>query len=103
MDGESCGRVLVPSPVRGLPQLSVCLPVPQGLLIESVGRRPLLWGGFGAMSAIMVLITATLNLKVTSEFCGGRGLVCVCVCVCVCAIGGVWICICGPYLTLILK
>ncbi|XP_067087633.1 solute carrier family 2 member 9, like 1 [Osmerus mordax] len=34
-----------------------------GLLIESVGRRPLLWGGFGAMSAIMVLITATLNLK----------------------------------------
>lgn len=34
-----------------------------GLLIESVGRRALLWGGFGAMSAIMILITITLNLK----------------------------------------
>ncbi|XP_019911154.1 solute carrier family 2 member 9, like 1 isoform X2 [Esox lucius] len=34
-----------------------------GLLIETVGRRTLLWGGFGAMSAIMILITITLNLK----------------------------------------
>ncbi|XP_062842749.1 solute carrier family 2 member 9, like 1 [Trichomycterus rosablanca] len=34
-----------------------------GLLIERVGRRVLLWGGFGIMGVIMVLITITLQLK----------------------------------------
>ncbi|XP_056157709.1 solute carrier family 2 member 9, like 1 [Lampris incognitus] len=34
-----------------------------GLLIDRVGRRPLLWAGFSAMSTIMVLITITLNLR----------------------------------------
>ncbi|KAM4613815.1 solute carrier family 2 member 9, like 1 [Polymixia lowei] len=33
------------------------------LLIERTGRKPLLWGGFGAMSAILVLTTVMLNLK----------------------------------------
>ncbi|XP_051531514.1 solute carrier family 2, facilitated glucose transporter member 9-like [Myxocyprinus asiaticus] len=34
-----------------------------GLFIDSVGRRALLWRGFGGMSAIMALITVTLHLK----------------------------------------
>ncbi|KAF7642317.1 hypothetical protein LDENG_00260440, partial [Lucifuga dentata] len=34
-----------------------------GFLIECAGRRPLLWGGFGAMSTTLVLITVTLTLK----------------------------------------
>ncbi|XP_066527341.1 solute carrier family 2, facilitated glucose transporter member 9-like [Hoplias malabaricus] len=34
-----------------------------GLLIDRVGRRVLLWGGFGAMSVIMTLITVALELK----------------------------------------
>ncbi|KAF7648397.1 hypothetical protein LDENG_00157690, partial [Lucifuga dentata] len=34
-----------------------------GFLIEHTGRRPLLWGGFGAMSTSLVLITVTLTLK----------------------------------------
>ncbi|XP_016352799.1 solute carrier family 2, facilitated glucose transporter member 9-like [Sinocyclocheilus anshuiensis] len=33
------------------------------LFIESVGRRALMWRGFGGMSAIMALITVTLYLK----------------------------------------
>ncbi|XP_029906659.1 solute carrier family 2 member 9, like 1 isoform X1 [Myripristis murdjan] len=37
-----------------------------GLMIEHTGRRPLLWGGFGAMSAIQVFLTITLNLKDSS-------------------------------------
>ncbi|XP_072522324.1 solute carrier family 2, facilitated glucose transporter member 9-like [Salminus brasiliensis] len=34
-----------------------------GLLIDRVGRRVLLWGGFGSMAIIMALITLTLELK----------------------------------------
>ncbi|XP_038551574.1 solute carrier family 2 member 9, like 1 [Micropterus salmoides] len=37
-----------------------------GLLIEHTGRRPLLWGGYGVMSASWVLVTVTLNLKDSS-------------------------------------
>ncbi|XP_064162501.1 solute carrier family 2 member 9, like 1 isoform X1 [Anguilla rostrata] len=37
-----------------------------GLFIENVGRRTLLWGGFGAMSVIMALITLSLILKESS-------------------------------------
>ncbi|XP_071393380.1 solute carrier family 2 member 9, like 1 [Centroberyx affinis] len=36
------------------------------LMIERIGRRPLLWGGFGSMSATLVFITITLNLKDSS-------------------------------------
>ncbi|KAF6731741.1 Solute carrier family 2, facilitated glucose transporter member 9 [Oryzias melastigma] len=61
-----------------------------GLLIEHLGRRPLLWGGYGFMSVIWVLVTVTLNLKDTNSwisylsaaliflffvsFCGGPGM-----------------------------
>ncbi|KAJ8409290.1 hypothetical protein AAFF_G00234880 [Aldrovandia affinis] len=34
-----------------------------GFLIENVGRRALLWRGFGAMSVVMALITLSLQLK----------------------------------------
>ncbi|XP_066529373.1 solute carrier family 2, facilitated glucose transporter member 9-like [Hoplias malabaricus] len=34
-----------------------------GLMIERVGRRVLLWTGFGAMGIIMALLTVTLELK----------------------------------------
>uniref|UniRef100_H3D0N7 Solute carrier family 2, facilitated glucose transporter member 5 n=1 Tax=Tetraodon nigroviridis TaxID=99883 RepID=H3D0N7_TETNG len=34
-----------------------------GLLIERAGRRVMLWGGFGVMSATMVLITVMLQLQ----------------------------------------
>ncbi|XP_039652650.1 solute carrier family 2 member 9, like 1 isoform X1 [Perca fluviatilis] len=37
-----------------------------GLLIEHTGRRPLIWGGYGFMSACWVLVTITLNLKDSS-------------------------------------
>ncbi|KAI1890946.1 hypothetical protein AGOR_G00158820 [Albula goreensis] len=37
-----------------------------GLLIESVGRRALLWSGFGAMSVVMAFITVSLHLKESS-------------------------------------
>uniref|UniRef100_A0A3B1JXS6 Solute carrier family 2 member 9, like 1 n=1 Tax=Astyanax mexicanus TaxID=7994 RepID=A0A3B1JXS6_ASTMX len=37
--------------------------VPAGMLIDRVGRRVLLWGGFGSMSIIMALITLSLELK----------------------------------------
>ncbi|XP_036387652.1 solute carrier family 2 member 9, like 1 [Megalops cyprinoides] len=37
-----------------------------GLLIERVGRRALLWRGFGAMSVTMALITLLLHLKGSS-------------------------------------
>ncbi|XP_029288184.1 solute carrier family 2 member 9, like 1 [Cottoperca gobio] len=59
------------------------------LIIEPIGRRPLFWGGYGVMSAIMVLVSVTLNLKDSSYwvphitailivlfivfFCGGPG------------------------------
>uniref|UniRef100_A0A3B3BTD3 Solute carrier family 2 member 9, like 1 n=1 Tax=Oryzias melastigma TaxID=30732 RepID=A0A3B3BTD3_ORYME len=39
-----------------------------GLLIEHLGRRPLLWGGYGFMSVIWVLVTVTLNLKDTNSW-----------------------------------
>uniref|UniRef100_A0A8C2X7G4 Solute carrier family 2, facilitated glucose transporter member 5 n=2 Tax=Cyclopterus lumpus TaxID=8103 RepID=A0A8C2X7G4_CYCLU len=60
-----------------------------GLLIEQIGRRPLFWGGYGLMSASLVLVSVTLNLKDSSYwvpyisasliflfvifFCGGPG------------------------------
>ncbi|XP_028262591.1 solute carrier family 2 member 9, like 1 [Parambassis ranga] len=60
-----------------------------GVLIESTGRRPMFWGGYGVMSAIWVLFTVILNLKDPSYwvpyvaasliflfiifFCGGPG------------------------------
>lgn len=34
-------------------------------MIDRVGRRVLLWAGFGIMAAIMVLLTVTVQLKVT--------------------------------------
>ncbi|KAI4875096.1 hypothetical protein NFI96_011650, partial [Prochilodus magdalenae] len=37
-----------------------------GLLIDRVGRRVLLWAGFGSMAVIMALITVSLELKVTN-------------------------------------
>nr|QCL11559.1 glucose transporter 9 [Lateolabrax maculatus] len=37
-----------------------------GLLIEHTGRRPLIWGGYSVMSATLVLVTVTLNLKDSS-------------------------------------
>ncbi|XP_061076856.1 solute carrier family 2 member 9, like 1 [Conger conger] len=39
-----------------------------GLLIENLGRRALLWGGFGAMSVIMALITLSQLLKENSNW-----------------------------------
>ncbi|CAB1428114.1 unnamed protein product [Pleuronectes platessa] len=60
-----------------------------GLIIERTGRRPLLWGGYGVMSACLVFVTVTMNLKDSSYwvpyvtiglififiifFCGGPG------------------------------
>uniref|UniRef100_A0A3Q2QBD1 Solute carrier family 2, facilitated glucose transporter member 5 n=1 Tax=Fundulus heteroclitus TaxID=8078 RepID=A0A3Q2QBD1_FUNHE len=42
------------------------------LLIEQTGRRPLFWGGYAVMSAIWIVVTIMLNLKVNmcklSEF-----------------------------------
>ncbi|XP_042259779.1 solute carrier family 2 member 9, like 1 [Thunnus maccoyii] len=37
-----------------------------GLLIEHTGRRPLFWGGYGAMFTSWVFVTVTLNLKDSS-------------------------------------
>ncbi|XP_054472132.1 solute carrier family 2 member 9, like 1 [Anoplopoma fimbria] len=67
-----------------------------GLLIEHIGRRPLFWGGYGFMSASLVLVTVTLNVKDSSFwvpyisviliflfiifFCGGPGLCLTSVC-----------------------
>lgn len=36
----------------------------QGLLIERTGRRVLLWGGYGVMSATMVMVTVMLHVQV---------------------------------------
>lgn len=36
----------------------------QGVLIERTGRRVLLWGGYGVMSATMVMVTVMLHLQV---------------------------------------
>ncbi|XP_024658326.2 solute carrier family 2 member 9, like 1 isoform X1 [Maylandia zebra] len=60
-----------------------------GLLIDLTGRRPLLFGGYGVMSACWIFVTVTLNLKDSSYwvpyitvslmvvfivfFCGGPG------------------------------
>ncbi|XP_033938913.1 solute carrier family 2 member 9, like 1 isoform X1 [Pseudochaenichthys georgianus] len=38
------------------------------LMIEHIGRRPLLWGGYGVMGASLVFVTVTLNLKDSGEW-----------------------------------
>ncbi|XP_058486566.1 solute carrier family 2 member 9, like 1 [Solea solea] len=38
------------------------------LLIEQLGRRPLIWGGYVIMSSCWVLVTITLNLQNQSEW-----------------------------------
>lgn len=43
--------------------VSVCV-CSQGLLIERTGRRVLLWGGYGVMSATMIMVTVMLYLQV---------------------------------------
>ncbi|XP_029948132.1 solute carrier family 2, facilitated glucose transporter member 9-like [Salarias fasciatus] len=59
------------------------------LVIDRLGRRPLFWGGYGAMSLIWILVTITMNLKnsyswvsyisafmivlIIVSFCGGPG------------------------------
>ncbi|KAM4588700.1 solute carrier family 2 member 9, like 1 [Odontesthes bonariensis] len=73
----------------GLGVCEIITSISCGLLIEHIGRRVLLWGGYGLMSACLVLVTITLNLKDLSEwvpygtailiilfivfFCGGPG------------------------------
>ncbi|XP_059184569.1 solute carrier family 2 member 9, like 1 [Centropristis striata] len=73
----------------GLGVAEIITSISCGLLIECTGRRPLLWGGFGLMSACWVCVTITLNLTDTSYwvpyittclitlfiifFCGGPG------------------------------
>ncbi|XP_067288111.1 solute carrier family 2 member 9, like 1 isoform X2 [Pseudorasbora parva] len=47
----------------GIGVSEVLVSMTSGLLIESVGRRVLMWGGFGGMSAIMALITVSLYLQ----------------------------------------
>ncbi|KAI3370350.1 hypothetical protein L3Q82_025126 [Scortum barcoo] len=47
----------------GLGVSEIITSISSGLLIEHTGRRPLLWGGYGVMSATLVLVTVTLNLK----------------------------------------
>uniref|UniRef100_A0A673KL58 Solute carrier family 2 member 9, like 1 n=1 Tax=Sinocyclocheilus rhinocerous TaxID=307959 RepID=A0A673KL58_9TELE len=47
----------------GIGASEVLISITCGLFIESVGRRALMWRGFGGMSAIMALITVTLYLK----------------------------------------
>ncbi|KAG1949401.1 solute carrier family 2, facilitated glucose transporter [Pimephales promelas] len=47
----------------GIGASEVLVSITCGLFIESVGRRVLMWTGFGGMSAIMALITVTLYLK----------------------------------------
>ncbi|KAJ8361210.1 hypothetical protein SKAU_G00177350 [Synaphobranchus kaupii] len=49
----------------GLGVSEVLISITCGLLIENVGRRVLLWGGFGGMSVMMALITLSLFLKVS--------------------------------------
>lgn len=46
-----------------LGDVSVCV-CSQGLLIERTGRRVLLWGGYGVMSASMIMVTVMLYLQV---------------------------------------
>ncbi|KAK7119528.1 hypothetical protein R3I94_021382 [Phoxinus phoxinus] len=47
----------------GIGASEVLVSITCGLFIESVGRRALMWTGFGGMSVIMALITVTLYLK----------------------------------------
>ncbi|KTG02533.1 hypothetical protein cypCar_00006108 [Cyprinus carpio] len=47
----------------GIGASEVLISITCSLFIESVGRRALMWRGFGGMSAIMLLITVTLCLK----------------------------------------
>lgn len=46
----------------------------QGLLIERTGRRVLLWGGYGVMSATMIMVTVMLYLQVGFGLGLGLGL-----------------------------
>uniref|UniRef100_A0A672GLJ7 Solute carrier family 2, facilitated glucose transporter member 5 n=1 Tax=Salarias fasciatus TaxID=181472 RepID=A0A672GLJ7_SALFA len=43
--------------------LGVCEIITSILVIDRLGRRPLFWGGYGAMSLIWILVTITMNLK----------------------------------------
>ncbi|XP_073681604.1 solute carrier family 2 member 9, like 1 [Garra rufa] len=47
----------------GIGASEVLINITCGLFIESVGRKALLWRGFGGMSTIMALINVTLYLK----------------------------------------
>ncbi|KAK9966486.1 hypothetical protein ABG768_003594 [Culter alburnus] len=47
----------------GIGASEILISITCGLFIESVGRRALMWTGFGGMSVIMALITVTLYLK----------------------------------------
>uniref|UniRef100_A0A8C1Z6M9 Solute carrier family 2, facilitated glucose transporter member 5 n=1 Tax=Cyprinus carpio TaxID=7962 RepID=A0A8C1Z6M9_CYPCA len=47
----------------GIGASEVLISITCSLFVESVGRRALMWRGFGGMSAIMALITVTLYLK----------------------------------------
>ncbi|XP_052425736.1 solute carrier family 2 member 9, like 1 [Carassius gibelio] len=47
----------------GIGASEVLISITCGLFIERVGRRAMMWRGFGGMSAIMVLITVTMYLK----------------------------------------
>ncbi|KAL1265661.1 hypothetical protein QQF64_003688 [Cirrhinus molitorella] len=47
----------------GIGASEVLISITCSLFIESVGRKALLWRGFGGMSTIMTLITVTLYLK----------------------------------------
>ncbi|XP_035007677.1 solute carrier family 2 member 9, like 1 [Hippoglossus stenolepis] len=73
----------------GLGVCEIITSISCGLIIERTGRRPLLWGGYGVMSACLVFVTVTMNLKNSSHwvpyitaglififiifFCGGPG------------------------------
>ncbi|XP_019942139.1 solute carrier family 2 member 9, like 1 [Paralichthys olivaceus] len=47
----------------GLGVCEIITSISCGLIIERTGRRPLLWGGYGLMSACWVFVTVTMNLK----------------------------------------
>ncbi|XP_060926133.1 solute carrier family 2 member 9, like 1 isoform X2 [Limanda limanda] len=72
----------------GLAVCEIITSISCGLIIERTGRRPLLWGGYGVLSACLVFVTITMNLQssywvpyVTAGlififiifFCGGPG------------------------------
>ncbi|KAG7319233.1 hypothetical protein KOW79_017707 [Hemibagrus wyckioides] len=47
----------------GVGALEILTTITCSMIIERVGRRLLLWGGFGIMAVLMVLLTITLQLK----------------------------------------